>query len=77
MKNFAGTLQPEKIAKSAADSYEALRFEDGQRINVFYAHVADPATPLKDQAAGFNVQYEKGLFNKVSWWNPIIARLLT
>ncbi|KAI1778528.1 putative aldo/keto reductase [Hypoxylon cercidicola] len=65
MSGFKGTLEPEKIAKSAAASYETLRFGDGQRIHVLYPHAPDVATPLKDQAAGFHAQYEKGMFEKV------------
>ncbi|KAI1457054.1 putative aldo/keto reductase [Annulohypoxylon moriforme] len=69
MSGFKGTLEPEKIAKSIAESNEALRFGDGQRINVFYPHAPDVATPLKDQAAGFNEQYKKGLFDKLGVCN--------
>ncbi|KAI1660053.1 NADP-dependent oxidoreductase domain-containing protein [Daldinia decipiens] len=69
MSGFKGTLEPEKIAKSIAESHEALRFGDGQRINVFYPHAPDVATPLKDQAAGFHEQYKKGLFDKLGVCN--------
>jgi aflatoxin B1 aldehyde reductase len=67
MTGFSGTLEPAKIAKSVEESIDALQFGDGQRINVFYPHAADRATPLKDQAYGFDTQYRKGLFNQVSW----------
>lgn len=60
-----GTLEPEKIAKSVSQSHETLQFPEGQRINVLYAHAPDVATPLRDQAAGFDEQYKKGLFNNV------------
>ncbi|KHN93734.1 NADP-dependent oxidoreductase domain protein [Metarhizium album ARSEF 1941] len=69
MTGFQGTLQPEKIAKSAAESREALRLGDGQRVNVFYPHAPDVATSLKDQAAGFDAQYKAGLFDKLGVCN--------
>ncbi|KAI0380505.1 putative aldo/keto reductase [Hypomontagnella monticulosa] len=69
MYGIKGTLEPEKIAKSVADSRDTLRFSDGQRINVFYPHAPDVATPLKDQALGFHTQYEKGLFDKLGVCN--------
>ncbi|KAH7303056.1 putative aldo/keto reductase [Stachybotrys elegans] len=69
MASFSGTLEPEKIAKSAAESVEVLKFRDGQRINVFYPHAADISTPLEDQAAGFNRQYKKGIFDKLGVCN--------
>lgn len=62
---FKGTLEPEKIAASITESYKSLQLDD-QRINVFYPHTPDLATPLEDQAAGFDAQYKKGLFDKVS-----------
>lgn len=65
MTGFEGTLEPEKIASSAAKSCEILRFGYGQRINVLYPHAPDGATPLQDQAAGFDAQYKKGMFDKV------------
>lgn len=64
-----GTLEPEKIAKSAEESRDTLNFGDGQRINIFYAHAPDVATPLEDQAAGFNAQFEKGIFDKLGLCN--------
>lgn len=60
-----GTLEPEKIAKSVTESHETLQFLEGQHINVLYAHAPDDATPLSNQAAGFDAQYKKGLFDKV------------
>lgn len=66
MSGFRGTLEPDKIERSAEESRESLQFPEGQRINVFYAHAPDVATPLEDQAAGFNAQYKKGLFDKVN-----------
>ncbi|KAL5114028.1 hypothetical protein ACEQ8H_008084 [Pleosporales sp. CAS-2024a] len=69
MTGFKGTLEPEKIAKSVEESTNALQFGDGQRINVFYPHAADVATPLEDQAYGFNLQYQKGLFKELGVCN--------
>jgi aflatoxin B1 aldehyde reductase len=66
IKGIQGSLEAEKIEKSAEESRETLQFPEGQRMNVFYAHAADVTTPLKDQAAGFNAQYKKGLFDKVN-----------
>lgn len=85
-----GSLKPEKIEKSINESYDALKFAEGQRIHVFYARrcfsdllwltglvlysrqllnpkiidAPDIVTPLRDQAAGFDAQYKKGLFDK-------------
>lgn len=70
MRGFAGTLEPEKIATSVVASINDLKLKDGQRISTYYAHVWDPATPLKDQAAGFDAQYRKGLFDKVGIYVP-------
>lgn len=67
LTSFKGTLEPEKIAKSAAESHESLRFGEGQRINVFYPHTPDVATPLEDQAYGFDAQYRQGMFEKVCY----------
>lgn len=65
MKNFKGTLHPDKIAKSITESHDSLQFRDGQHINVFYPHTPDVVTPLEEQATGFDAQYRKGLFHKV------------
>jgi aflatoxin B1 aldehyde reductase len=74
IKGIQGSLTPEKIEKSTEESRETLQFPKGQRINVFYAHAPDIATPLEDQAAGFNAQYKKGLFDKVNIFNIYISR---
>ncbi|CAJ2501399.1 Uu.00g042520.m01.CDS01 [Anthostomella pinea] len=66
LSGLKGTLEPEKIDKYVAESNEVLRFEDGQRINVLHAHAPDVVTPLEEQAAGFDKQYKKGLFDKVN-----------
>ncbi|KAK8054664.1 hypothetical protein PG994_009731 [Apiospora phragmitis] len=66
---LAGTLEPAKIEKSAAQSVKDLRLGEGGKINVFYAHAPDVATPLQDQAAAFDAQYKKGLFKKLGLCN--------
>lgn len=70
MKNFKGTLHPDKIAKSITESHESLQLRDGQYVNVFYPHTPDVVTPLEEQAAGFDAQYRKGLFHKVRYSLP-------
>lgn len=65
LSGFEGTLQPEKIAQSVAESEKVLNFGNNQRINVYYPHAPDVATPLKDQAYGFDMQYRSEKFNKV------------
>ena len=65
LSGFQGTLEPEKIARSIAGSQKVLNFGEGQRVNVLYPHAPDMATPLKDQAYGFDVQYREGMFDKV------------
>ncbi|KAI1266536.1 putative aldo/keto reductase [Xylariaceae sp. FL1019] len=69
LRGHATTLEPAKIEKSVAVSYECLNFKEGRRINVLYAHTPDVATPLEDQAAGFDAQYRKGLFDKLGLCN--------
>jgi aflatoxin B1 aldehyde reductase len=59
LTGFQGTLEPEKIASSITESYKSLQLHD-QLINVFYPHAPDVATPLEEQAAGFDAQYRKG-----------------
>lgn len=75
MKDFKGTLHPDKIAKSITESHESLQFRDGQHINVFYPHTPDVVTPLEEQAAGFDAQYRKGLFHKVHYSLPSAFRV--
>lgn len=65
LSGFKSTLRPEKIAQSVAESEKALGFGENQRINVYYPHAPDVATPLKDQAYGFDVEHKKGKFSKV------------
>ncbi|RYC60954.1 hypothetical protein CHU98_g5251 [Xylaria longipes] len=63
-----GTLTPAAIEKSLATSYERLKLND-HKIDVLACHTADFATPLKDQAAGFDAQYKKGLFKRLGVCN--------
>ncbi|KAJ2985129.1 hypothetical protein NUW58_g5702 [Xylaria curta] len=63
------TLTPAKIEKSVAISYQDLNLKDGQCIDTLYDHAPDVATPLQDQARGFDAQYRKGLFNKLGVCN--------
>lgn len=65
MKGFAGTLEPAKIETSIENSINDLKLEGGKRIGTYYAHAPDTATPLQDQAKGFDAQYRKGHFDKV------------
>jgi aflatoxin B1 aldehyde reductase len=76
LREYRGSLTPEKIAESIANSHEVLQLAHGQRINVLYAHTADLATPLKDQAYGFDVQHKKGMFDKV-WASSFPISLAT
>lgn len=64
--NFDGTLEPEKIVRSATESAESLQFGNGQRIHVFYPHIPDMATPLEDQVAAFDALHKKKVFEKVN-----------
>ncbi|KAK6852107.1 hypothetical protein PG995_012232 [Apiospora arundinis] len=75
----AGTLEPAKIERSAAQNSHDLNFGEGGKINVFYAHAPDRKTPLQDQAAGFDAQYRKGLFNELGLCNfpaPILEEYI-
>lgn len=67
IRGLQDTLTPDKIEKSVAISYQDLNLKDGQCINTLYAHAPDVATPLEDQARGFDAQYRKGLFKKVNY----------
>ncbi|AEO64699.1 uncharacterized protein THITE_2110991 [Thermothielavioides terrestris NRRL 8126] len=64
----SGSLEPAAIEESVKASHERLQLHDG-KINVLYAHRPDPKTPLEEQAAGLNAQYEKGLVNKIGLSN--------
>ncbi|KAK8044803.1 Aldo/keto reductase [Apiospora rasikravindrae] len=70
ISGLAGTLEPAKIETSAAQSVKDLGFSNGGgKINVFYAHAPDVATPLADQAAAFDAQYKKGIFKQLGLCN--------
>lgn len=66
MRRIKGSCEPEKIATSVTESRDVLNFGENQRIHVYYPHAADSVTPLKDQAYGFDRQYKKGMFDRVS-----------
>ncbi|KAG8162031.1 hypothetical protein KVR01_007796 [Diaporthe batatas] len=68
LTGFKGTLEPKKIASSITESYNSLKLDD-RVINVFYPHTPDVATPLEEQADGFDAQYRKGLFKKLGVCN--------
>jgi aflatoxin B1 aldehyde reductase len=77
LTGFRGTLEPAKIAKSVEESTNALDFTEGRCSNVLYPHTADSATPLEDQAMGFDGQYQRGLFNKASPYMALYLLVLT
>ena len=60
-----GTLEPAKIETSVNTTFERLKLQHGQKINVLHAHTVDNTTPLKDQAFGFDREFKKGRFEKV------------
>ncbi len=47
----SGSLEPAAIDKSLEGSYERLQLHNAT-VNVLYAHMPDPKTPLEEQAAG-------------------------
>lgn len=59
------TLEPTKIEASLDTSFERLKLQHGQKINVLHAHAVDNTTPIKDQVAGFDAEFKKGRFDKV------------
>ncbi len=69
----SGSLEPAAIDKSLEGSYERLQLHNAT-VNVLYAHMPDPKTPLEEQAAGLNAQYEKGLCKKVRPPSPYLSR---
>ncbi|KAK8060748.1 hypothetical protein PG996_010678 [Apiospora saccharicola] len=75
LKTLAGTLEPAKIEKSVDGSVRDLRLngEGGgggeKKIHVLYAHGPDVATPLRDQAAGFDAEHRKGMFDELGVCN--------
>ncbi|KAI9843590.1 MAG: hypothetical protein M1838_002539 [Thelocarpon superellum] len=53
----AGSLAPAKIEESLLNSLASLRLD---KVNVLYCHMPDYQTPLEEQAAAFQEQFEKG-----------------
>ncbi|KAI8956769.1 Aldo/keto reductase [Daldinia sp. FL1419] len=51
------TLTVEAVQKSMDESLERLKAD---KVNIFYAHGPDHATPLKEQAAAFDAVYRAG-----------------
>ncbi|KAF9629570.1 hypothetical protein BFW01_g10773 [Lasiodiplodia theobromae] len=60
----SGNLAPAAIEQSLQGSYERLKLENA-RVNVLYCHRPDNQTPLEEQAAALQAQYEKGLFKQL------------
>lgn len=58
----AGTLTPEAIEKSLANSLSVMGVG---KVNVLYCHGPDLETPVAEQARAFHEQYQKGRFNHV------------
>ncbi|KAK4501731.1 hypothetical protein PRZ48_007540 [Zasmidium cellare] len=56
-----GTLTPEKIEESSKKSLERLGMS---KVNVLYTHAPDAATPVKQQARGFDDVHKKGRFSE-------------
>ncbi|KAI8960021.1 Aldo/keto reductase [Daldinia sp. FL1419] len=61
-QNSDGTLSAEAVRKSVENSLKTLGTE---KIGILYAHTADHATPLEEQARAFNEQYQKGFCEKI------------
>lgn len=62
-RESAGTLTPEKVGESSQKSLEQLAVN---KVNVLYVHGPDFATPIEQQAKGFNDAYKMGRFSEVS-----------
>lgn len=45
-------------------------------VRIFYAHVSDPVTPLKETAASFDRQFKEGKFEKVRQPAPRLQNVL-
>lgn len=58
----SGTLAPVAIEKSFSESLSRLQVD---KVHVLYFHRPDPQTPLVEQAAEIQRQYQKGRFAKV------------
>ncbi|KAI0851994.1 Aldo/keto reductase [Daldinia vernicosa] len=61
-QNSAGSLSKEAVRKSVENSLQNL---GAAKIGILYAHAADPETPLAEQAAALNEQYQKGFCGKI------------
>ncbi|OTB16244.1 hypothetical protein K445DRAFT_317223 [Daldinia sp. EC12] len=61
-QSSAGTLSKEAVRKSVGNSLRILGVE---KLGILYAHTADPVTPLEEQAAALNEQYQKGFCEKI------------
>ncbi|KAL8359462.1 hypothetical protein RB601_007827 [Gaeumannomyces tritici] len=61
-----GTLTAEKVSASAIKSLENLGVD---KINVLYAHVPDPTTPLEEQVEAFEEQRRKGRCREIGLSN--------
>ncbi|KAI1471745.1 Aldo/keto reductase [Daldinia caldariorum] len=57
-----GTLSKEAVRKSVENSLQTL---GAGKLGILYAHAADYATPLEEQAAALNEQFQKGFCEKI------------
>ncbi|KAF5627084.1 hypothetical protein F52700_8567 [Fusarium sp. NRRL 52700] len=65
-RDLRGALAPEAIEKSLNTSLEKLHQDS---VNILSAHMPDLATPLEDQARGFDDQFKKGKFKQLGLCN--------
>jgi aflatoxin B1 aldehyde reductase len=56
-----GSLQPQKIIENCDKSLAALKTE---KVDIYYLHGPDRATPLSEQLAAIGKLYEQGKFEK-------------
>ncbi|KAF2728642.1 Aldo/keto reductase [Polyplosphaeria fusca] len=68
----SGTMAPEAIQKSLADSLEGLGV---RKINTYYLHAPDPHTPLASQAASMHAAYLANSFSHLGLCNISPATL--
>lgn len=66
-------LSPENIAQAAEDSLRRLCTD---RIDLYYAHLDDTATPLEDTLAAFQKLIDQGKVRSIGASNYTSARLL-
>lgn len=57
-----GSLSSERVRESVALSLKQLKVPS---VDILYAHLPDPSTPLEEQADALNEQYQKGLCKRV------------